>query len=154
MREDLRDQTTERVTNEQERRWYVGSLKQRVQLLRDASSRPRQRAGVAPSEARAIVAAHACQCGELGLDKRPADRRRAEGSVENDGRGSVASAVQVETESTDVYKPARRSDRTHTFRIRRFRIPDPGLRIPDPAQLGYAVSRSSLATRSSPFARA
>ena len=96
----------------------MGSLKQRVQLIRDASRRPRQKTGIAPSEARAIVAAHPRECDELWLDTRPADRRGAEGGVENDGRGPVASAVQVETESTDVYKPARRSDRTHTLRIR------------------------------------
>src|SRR5262245_2536829 len=106
------------MSNQDEGWCHAGSLEQRVQFLRDAARRARHWTTIAPSEPGAIVAADARKPRELRLHERPADRRPAERSVENDRRGSLASAVNVETESTDVHKPARRREVTHRFRIR------------------------------------
>lgn len=97
-------------------------LEQRVQLFRNATRRPGLRAGIAPSESRAIVAADAGEPGKLRLHERPADRRSTQRGVENDRRSALASAVEVQTKSANVHELAWRSNGTHRVRIRLARV--------------------------------
>ena len=99
LREDAHDEAAERVADEHERRRHAGASEQHVQLVGDAAGRARHRPGIAPAESGAIVAAGARQTRDLRLHERPADRRGAQRRVEDDGRFTVAGAVEVQTKS-------------------------------------------------------
>src|SRR4029079_14294201 len=116
------------MSNQEEGWRHLSAPEQRVQLFGDTAHRPRHRTGVAPAESCAIVAADPASCREFRLHDPPPDRRPAERSSEDDRWAPVAGTVNVETEPPDVYKPARRSNATHGFRIRQ------GLINPQPSR--------------------
>ena len=68
-REDAHDEAAERMTDEKEWRLDTRAIEQDAQLISHTSGRARHRSGLAPSEARAIVAADAGQPCHLRLDE-------------------------------------------------------------------------------------
>jgi hypothetical protein len=106
--EDAHDEAAERMPDEQVGRGLTGPLEQRPELAGDPSRRARPRAGLAPSEAGAIIGARAREARHGRLHERPADRGPGQRRIEDDDRRTLPHGDQVQAESADVDEAAGR----------------------------------------------
>src|SRR5271165_6966830 len=75
-----------------------------MKIVRDGIAVVRERAGIAPAVARAIVPARACQSCNLPLNEYPAVARLAQVGFQNYRWGPLTGTVQVQRSSADVHR--------------------------------------------------
>ncbi len=93
--EELRHQSTERMSDENVRALEAGTLEQGAQLGGDSPRRAGARTGRAPAIAGPVIGADAHPRGQRPLHGGPGERGLADSPFEDDGRAAGATAQQV-----------------------------------------------------------